>query len=247
MADKGRNQALVLRLDKFLAEMGQGTRSQVKEIIRKGRIQVNGQVIKSPELKVKPESDLICLDGGTVGYAGMEYYMLNKPQGVVSATEDKKHTAVTELIETALRKDLFPVGRLDIDTEGLLLLTNDGVLAHKLLSPKKHVDKVYLVRFQGLLPGKAEERFEEGILLEDGTKTLPAQLKALNECEAEITIHEGKFHQIKRMFQALGCRVVYLKRLSMGPVHLDDELEPGQYRPLREEEIQALKDCTAMF
>lgn len=245
MADKGRDRILAMRLDKFLAEMGRGTRTQVKDMIRKGRVQVNGQSVKSPETKINPEADCITLDGGNVGYAGMEYYMLNKPQGVVSATEDGRYTTVTELIHTALRKDLFPVGRLDIDTEGLLLITNDGALAHDLLSPKKHVDKVYQVNFQGELPSDGAKRFEEGVLLEDGTRTLPAHLKVLDKSQAQVTIHEGKFHQVKRMFQALGCEVVYLKRLAMGPLALDGSLEPGQYRPLREAEVQSLKNIQA--
>lgn len=241
MTDKEKNKASIMRLDKFLAEMGRGTRSQVRDMIKKGRVQINGQVVKKPEIKVNPETDSICLDGGIVEYARLEYYMLNKPQGIVSATEDGRYTTVTELIGTALRKDLFPVGRLDIDTEGLLLITNDGTLAHNLLSPKRHVDKVYRVRFQGALPDDAVKQFTEGILLEDGTKTLPASLKALGEAEAEVTVHEGKFHQIKRMFQALGCEVVYLRRLSMGPLALDNDLEPGQYRPLNQTELNALK------
>lgn len=241
MAEKGRNRASAMRLDKFLAEMGQGSRSQVKELIQKGHVQVNGQVVKSSELKVKPEFDRICLDGEAVAYAGMEYYMLNKPQGVVSATEDERYTTVVQLIDTALRKDLFPVGRLDIDTEGLLLITNDGALTHRLLSPKKHVDKVYRVRFQGEMPSDAQRKFKEGMYLEDGTRTLPAHLRILGRYEAEVTLHEGKFHQVKRMFQALGCQVVYLKRLSMGPLTLDENLAPGQYRPLSETELQALK------
>lgn len=199
--------------------------------------------MKTPEVKVNPEEDRVSLDGGIVEYARMEYYMLNKPQGVVSATEDGRHTTVTELIDTALRRDLFPVGRLDIDTEGLLLITNDGELAHSLLSPRNHVDKVYRVRFQGRMPSDGEQRFKEGIVLDDGTKTLPARLKALGGSEAEVTVQEGKFHQVKRMFQALGCQVVYLKRLSVGPLELDENLETGQYRPLSEAEIAALKNC----
>lgn len=252
-----------MRLDKFLTEMGQGTRSQVKEMARKGRIQVNGLIVKASDEKVNPNQDIICVDGIALGYAEMEYYMLNKPQGVVSATEDKKYKTVTDLIEDKLRRDLFPVGRLDIDTEGLLLITNDGTLAHNLLSPKKHVDKIYQAVVAGSLPDNVRERFAEGIMLEDGLRTLPAELmiaegdtgfgiseeiRLLQEHnqdmrEVLLTIHEGKFHQVKRMFEALECRVVYLKRIAMGPLTLDRSLEPGQYRPLSGEEILALKNC----
>lgn len=234
-----------IRLDKFLAEMGRGTRSQIKEMARKGRISVNGQVVRQSDLKIRPEEDLVSLDGAAVAYARMEYYMLNKPQGVVSATEDGRYQTVTQLITGALRSDLFPVGRLDIDTEGLLLITNDGALAHNLLSPKKHVDKVYYARIAGQMPPDACARMKEGVVLEDGTKTLPAQLEILGADEVRLTIHEGKFHQVKRMFEALGCQVTYLKRLSMGPLTLDENLAPGEYRPLTEDELAALSDCRA--
>lgn len=234
-----------IRLDKFLVEMGHGTRSQIKEMARKGRISVNGQVARQADLKILPEEDLVSLDGTPVAYARMEYYMLNKPQGVVSATEDGRYRTVTELITGALRNDLFPVGRLDIDTEGLLLITNDGALAHNLLSPKKHVDKVYFAKITGQLPPDACARMERGVVLEDGTETLPARLEILDGGEVRLTIREGKFHQVKRMFEALGCRVTYLKRLSMGPLILDENLAPGEYRPLTAEELAALSDCRA--
>ena len=211
---------------------------------------MNGEAVKDADRKVNPESDIVEVDRSRVAYARMEYYMLNKPQGVVSATEDRKYPTVVGLIREALRKDLFPVGRLDIDTEGLLLITNDGELAHNLLSPKKHVDKVYLAHVSGGLPEDAVKRFEEGIKLEDGTMTLPAELKILKGAGQEedaqevlVTIREGKFHQIKRMFEALGCRVEYLKRISMGPLILDPNLEPGEYRPLTLQEEASIKDC----
>lgn len=232
-----------MRLDKFLVEMGIASRSQSKEMARKGRIAVNGQTEKSSDRKINPEMDRISVDGVPVSYAKMEYFMLNKPQGVVSATEDGRYPTVVSLIDEALRSDLFPVGRLDIDTEGLLLITNDGAMAHNLLSPKKHVDKVYFARLSGTLPKDAGERLAEGVVLEDGTKTLPAKLKILSADEVELTIHEGKFHQVKRMFEALDCKVVYLKRLSMGPLVLDEALSPGDYRALTEEELTALKTC----
>lgn len=233
-----------MRLDKYLTEMGIGTRSTVKEYVRKGRITCNGEMVKSPEIKVVPGVDVITFDGETVGYVELEYYMLNKPQGVLSATMDKKTKTVIDLITSKVRKDLFPVGRLDKDTEGLLLITNDGVLAHNLLSPKKHVDKVYYARVEGVVLNRHIEEFLQGIVLEDGTKTMPAKLEILQSAdisEIRLTIHEGKFHQVKRMFEAIGCQVLYLKRLSMGTLELDKNLVPGEYRKLTEEEINALK------
>lgn len=237
--------AELIRLDKYLAEMGIGTRSQIKEMAKKGRVHVNGQAEKKTERKIDPDVDHVSVDGRHMTYVKTEYYMLNKPQGVVSATRDNLHQTVLELLEDNLRKDLFPVGRLDIDTEGLLLITNDGDLAHRLLSPKCHVDKVYYAKIEGQLPTNAISRFEEGIVLADGTKTLPAKLEITkgNETAAEVllTIREGKFHQVKRMFEALSCKVTYLKRISMGSLHLDDTLLPGEYRLLTEEELDQLK------
>lgn len=234
----------LIRLDKYLSEMGEGTRSQVKEMARKGRITVNDVTEKKGDRKISPNEDVVAVDGRTVAYVEYEYYMLNKPKGVVSATEDRLHKTVVDLAVTRKRDDLFPVGRLDIDTEGLLLLTNDGNLAHQLLSPKKHVDKVYYAQIEGMIPEDAEERMRAGLVLSDGTRTLPADLEILNE-KAEageysrilLTIHEGKFHQVKRMFETLGCHVVYLKRISMGGLKLDESLKPGECRPLTPEEI----------
>ena len=209
-----------IRLDKYLTEMGEGTRSQIKEMARKGRISVNGVTEKKSERKISPSSDTVAVDGRNVSYVEYEYYMLHKPQGVVSATEDRLHETVVELITDRKRDDLFPVGRLDIDTEGLLLLTNDGDLTHRLA---------------------------EGLVLSDGTETLPADLEVVHRgdsgelSEILLTIHEGKFHQVKRMFETLGCHVVYLKRLSMGTLVLDEALKPGEYRPLTHEELELLK------
>lgn len=239
-----------MRLDKFLTEMKQGSRSQVKEMVRKGRVTVDGAVCREPDRKIDPETQAVCLDSTPVGWAAVEYYLLNKPQGVVSATEDPRYKTVVDLIAASRRKDLFPVGRLDIDTEGLLLITNDGALAHELLSPKKHVDKVYFARVRGTLVSDVEARMEAGMELNDGTKVRPAQLaiekrwteEETDFCEACLTIHEGKFHQVKRMFEAAGGEVIYLKRLSMGPLMLDEALQPGDYRPLTPEEVQALKE-----
>lgn len=238
----------VMRLDKFLGQMGKGSRSQIKEMAKKGRIFVNGQIEKKAERKICPETDQVTLDGCRIDYTAFEYYMLNKPQGVVSATEDGRYPTVMELIKSAVRKDLFPVGRLDVDTEGLLLITNDGNLAHRLLSPKHHVDKTYYAHISGTLPADSQKRFEAGIILEDGLKTMPAILTILTEKQpgkdltaVTLTIQEGKFHQVKRMFEALNCRVVYLKRLSMGSLSLDEKLLPGEYRKLTEEELTGLK------
>ena len=232
-----------MRLDKFLAEMGVGSRSQVKEIAKKGRVRLNGRVVSDPSIKLDPDLDLVELDGEPVAYAQVEYFMLNKPAGVVSATEDSRYPVVTDLIKTSLRKDLFPVGRLDL--EGLLLLTNDGQLAYSLLSPKRHVDKVYYVEYQGDLPTDTKEQLAEGLVLEDGTKTLPACWKQQGEASGCLTIQEGKFHQVKRMFEALGCQVTYLKRLSMGSLKLDPSLRPGEYRALTSQELENLKERNA--
>ena len=206
-----------LRLDKFLTEMGKGSRSQVKTYISKGRVTVNGKIIKRPEYKISPEKDVVNLEGEKVNYSQWEYYMLNKPAGCVSATEDKHFPTVISFIEDAVRKDLFPVGRLDKDTEGLLLITNDGALAHELLSPKKHVAKTYYARIEGKVTAEDVAAFRKG--LDIGEKNLT-----------------------KRMFEKTGKKVIYLKRLSMGSLKLDETLATGAYRPLTESELQALKE-----
>ena len=241
-----------IRLDKYLTEMNKGSRSQIKEAAKKGRIQVNGQTEKKTDRKIDPQADQVLLDGKPVAYHAYEYYMLNKPQGVVSATEDRIHKTVIDLLGGEIRRDLFPVGRLDIDTEGLLLLTNDGELAHQLLSPKKHVDKQYYARVAGTLPPDSKEQIAAGMSLSDGTQVMPGELSILtpvcecgevsSETEILLTIREGKFHQVKRMFEALGCQVVFLKRLSMGSLRLDESLRPGEFRKLTEEELEGLKE-----
>lgn len=235
-----------IRLDKYLSEMNEGSRTQIKEMAKGGAVRVNGDVCKKTDLKIDPDTDRVTVDGRLVSYLKYEYYMLNKPKDVVSATQDNLHKTVIELLPDTKRKDLFPVGRLDIDTEGLLLITNDGELAHQLLSPKKHVDKVYYAEVAGTLPEDAVLLFQNGFLLPDGTKVLPANLEILSETEegatVRLTIHEGKFHQVKRMFEAAGCRVTYLKRLSMGPLQLDPVLQPGEYRTLGKDEIKQLKE-----
>jgi len=232
-----------MRLDKFLADMGVGTRSEVKDFIRKGEITVNGVVCKKAEKKVSL-SDKIERNHAVISYVEKEYYMLYKPAGVLSATKDPDCKTVIDLINSKKRKDLFPVGRLDKDTEGLLLITNDGQLAHRLLSPKKHVGKKYYVRLDGKITSEKAKFLEEGIKL-DGVYTLPASLTILSvsqeESEVEIIIYEGKFHQIKRMFEAVGLKVLYLKRLSMGKLVLDPALKKGEYRILTKEELLLLR------
>ena len=234
-----------IRLDKYLADMSFGTRTEVKQLIKKGFISVNGVVIKKPEVKVD-HTDQVVVSGKEVIYHEFEYFMLNKPSGVVSATEDNLHKTVIELIDSN-RKDLFPVGRLDIDTEGLLLITNDGELAHDLLSPKKHISKTYYAKIDGYVTEKEKIAFQEGLDLGDFF-TKPAELKVLSaqegeqKCsEIEVTIYEGKFHQVKRMFEAVGMKVTYLKRISMGTLNLDPALELGEARPLSKEEVEQLK------
>lgn len=232
-----------IRLDKYLADMGCGTRSQVKREIAGGSVMVNGVPARRPEDKIDTEKDSVVFRGSPVGYVEYEYFMLNKPAGVVSATEDRKERTVLDLIDARQRKDLFPVGRLDKDTEGLLLITNDGEMAHRLLSPKKHVDKVYYARVAGRITEEHVRLFAEGVDIGDEKPTLPAELTVLSSgeiSEIELVIREGRFHQVKRMFQAAGGEVTYLKRLRMGSLVLDGELEPGEYRKLTEEEVRAL-------
>lgn len=233
----------IIRLDKYLADMNLGTRAQVKEYIKKGKVQINGQIQKKPEIKVNIYKDEILMDGKQVKYISYEYYMLYKPKGVVSATQDKRDKTVVDLIFGKNRKDLFPVGRLDKDTEGLLLITNDGELAHRLLSPKKHVEKTYFAKIQGAVTEEDRKKFREGIDIGEEKLTLPAKLSVLKMetiSEVEVTIVEGKFHQVKRMFAAIGKPVLYLKRLSMGSLMLDESLKKGEYRPLTEVEKKKL-------
>lgn len=235
----------MMRLDKFLCETGFGTRSQVKELLKKGQVTVNGVAAKKPEQKIDEHKDQITCQGKTASYEKYVYYMLHKPAGVVSATEDKREKTVLDLLKSEDRRDgIFPVGRLDKDTEGFLLLTDDGDLAHRLLSPRKHVDKTYYAKIAGSVTEAHIERFREGLDIGDEKKTLPAMLEILasktETSEIRITIHEGRFHQVKRMFEAVGCKVIYLKRLSMGAVALDETLAPGDYRPLNEKERELL-------
>ena len=239
---------MFIRLDKYLADMQVGTRSEVKELIRKKRVTVNDNIVTKPESKINTDGDSVNVDGNAVGYHEYEYFMLNKPAGVVSATDDNTCTTVIDLIKTNNRKDLFPVGRLDKDTEGLLIITNDGAMAHDLLSPKKHVDKTYYAKVKGKISDMEVKQFANGLFVDEELTALPAILKVLSYnsdkdySEIHVTIHEGKFHQVKRMFEAVGVTVVYLKRLSMGSLKLDETLAPGESRALTQEELECLKE-----
>lgn len=235
--------AKISRLDKYLANSGAGTRSEVKNFIRKGCVAVNGEICKKPEQKIDEETDRICLNGENVSYTKFEYYMFYKPAGCVTATQDNVHKTVMDYITVSRRKELFPVGRLDIDTEGLLLITNNGELAHRLLSPSHHVTKGYYAQIDGHVTEAEVQAFAQGLDIGESGKTMPAALEVISCGEISqvvVKIQEGKFHQIKRMFHAVGMEVVYLKRISMGNLKLDETLEKGQYRPLTEEEIALL-------
>jgi 16S rRNA pseudouridine516 synthase len=237
--------AKVERLDKVLANMGYGSRKDVKKFIKSGLVKVNGRLVNDNEFKVSPYEDEIIIRGEEVNYKEYIYLLMNKPQGLVSSTDDPLTQTVIDLLEQEHQiYKPFPVGRLDKDTEGLLLISNDGKLAHELLSPKKHVDKTYYAEIDGTVEDEHIDIFKRGIVLDDGYKTLPAKLEILESgifSKIHLTIQEGKFHQVKRMFQALDMKVVYLKRISMGPLALDENLEPGKYRELTEEEIKLLK------
>ncbi len=231
-----------MRIDKYLADMGFGTRKEVKTFIKNGQVTVGEKTVTDPGFHVSEDDD-VKLSGESVRYSEFVYYMMNKPPGVVSATEDPRERTVLDLLDGTVRKGIFPAGRLDKDTVGLLLLTNDGELAHKLLSPAHHVDKRYLVRVKGELKGSDVELFKKGIDIGDDTPTMPAELhiKSSGEIsEAEVVIREGRYHQIKRMFSAIGAEVIYLKRLSMGLLLLDPDLPEGAFRPLTDEELYKL-------
>ena len=235
----------MMRLDKFLVTMELGTRSEVKNIIKKGQITIDGIVCKNSDYKFNEETSLVCFQGKALSYKAFQYYMLNKPQGVVSATEDNHDKTVLDLLRDVRKKDLFPVGRLDKDTEGLLLLTNDGALAHSLLSPKKHVDKTYLVGLRSPLSEADITQLETGVDIGEEKLTLPAKVKTLDPLQIELTIHEGKFHQVKRMLQAVSNEVIYLKRISFGSLSLDSSLDLGEYRELTDEEVQLLNKAAS--
>ena len=235
-----------MRLDKFLVACAVGSRTEVKNFLKAGRVMVNGKKEKSAKLQINEETDEICFDGQKLEYEEFVYYMMNKPQGVISATEDPKHKTVLDLLDDLARsKEVFPVGRLDIDTHGLLLLTNDGQLAHALLSPKRHVDKIYLALVDGIMTQEDVETFAQGIPLKDFT-CKPAKLELVsidrekNQSLVRVTIAEGKFHQVKRMVAYCGKEVVDLQRLTMGTLTLDEGLKRGEWRRLTKEELEAL-------
>ena len=230
------------RLDKVISATGKKSRREVKELVRQGRILVNGKAASAADMKVDPEQMEILIDGVSIGYEKYTYVMLHKPAGVLSAVEDKRQKTVLDLLPEELRRrGLSPVGRLDKDTEGLLLLTNDGDLTHRLLSPKHHVDKVYYARVEGCLEEEDCRAFAQGMTLGDGLECMPAGLEILSPHEALVTLQEGKFHQVKRMLAARGKPVLYLKRLSMGPLGLDETLMAGEFRMLTAEEIESLR------
>lgn len=234
------------RLDKIIASTGRWSRREVKNLVRQGKVLVDGYPARSAEDKADPESAEIVVNGETLTYRRFTWVMLNKPAGYLSATEDGRGPTVLDLLPAELKKqNLFPVGRLDKDTEGLLLLTNEGGLAHDLLSPKRHVDKVYYTRVAGRLTEEDCRAFESGLLLDDGLQCMPAGLKILSsgeESEAHVTLREGKFHQVKRMLAYLGKPVLYLERISMGNMTLDSDLPRGKYRFLTPEEVEKLRN-----
>ena len=235
-----------MRLDKYLVACAVGSRTEVKNFLKAGRVTVNGKKEKSAKLQVNEDTDEICFDGQKLDYEEFVYYMMNKPQGVISATEDPKHKTVLDLLDDLARsKEVFPVGRLDIDTHGLLLLTNDGKLAHALLSPKRHVDKTYLAQVKGIMTQENVEKFAQGIPLKDFT-CQPARLELVtidtekNQSQIRVTIAEGKFHQVKRMVAYCGKEVVDLQRMTMGTLTLDENLKRGEWRRLTKEELEGL-------
>ena len=233
-----------MRLDKFLADCGCGTRSEVKKEIRKHTVTVNGTPAADGARKVDPERDQICWQGRRLRYSRFQYIMLYKPAGCVSAVTDRIHKTVMDLLPSDIHKNMAPAGRLDIDTEGLLLITDDGELVHDLLAPGRHVEKTYYAEIDGLVTEKETELFARGVDIGDPDLTRPARLKILSQgpgSEILLTITEGRFHQVKRMFQAVGMKVRYLKRISMGSLRLDETLGPGGYRFLTDEEIKNLK------
>ena len=233
----------MMRLDKFFSEMGVGTRSEVKAYLKKGQVTLNGEIVKKPEVKIDENNDKVCYLGQVLSYEAVQYFLLNKPAGCVTATRDHLSDTVMSFLPENRRDDLFPVGRLDKDTEGLLLITNDGQLAHELLSPRKHVDKTYFAVIDGEVREEHKQLFQDGLNIGDEDLTLPAKLNILKSgetSEIELTIHEGRFHQVKRMFEAIGTKVTYLKRISMGPLTLGN-LQPGEVRVLTDEELDALR------
>ena len=233
----------MMRLDKYLSHAGYGTRTQVKELIRKGLVSVNEIVIYKDDKKIDETLDEIIVDGEKSDYQKFIYIMLHKPDGVISSNYDSYHKTTKDLIPQYDHYKTFPVGRLDIDTEGLLILTNDGLLAHQLLSPKYHVDKTYYVEFSGDFKQIYFDLFNTGITIDDGYLCMPAKIELIDTNKAYLTIKEGKFHQVKRMFLALDMTVTYLKRVTFGPIKLDESLKKGSHRLLTESEVSLLKEA----
>lgn len=238
-----------MRIDKLLANIGYGTRKEVKKMLKTGAVLVNEYAVKDAKAHVDPIKDRVTVHGDLVEYKEFIYLMMNKPPGVISATEDNFQETVIDLLSPEhAAYEPFPVGRLDKDTEGLLLITNDGKLTHKLLSPKKHVPKLYFAVIEGMVTEEDIEAFRNGVTFDDGYLTKPAELQILKSgetSEIEISIMEGKFHQVKRMFEAVGKRVTYLKRISMGSLELDEGLELGTYRELTVDELEGLQNSPA--
>ena len=238
-----------VRLDKILGNMGYGSRKELKKIIKYGLIKVDGEVVKKSSIHVNPYESMIEINGEIVEYREKIYIMMNKPKGVISATYDNRHNTVIDLLEEKyLSFNPFPMGRLDIDTEGLLIITNDGKLSHDILSPKKHIPKTYYAHIRGEVKEEDVEAFKEGIILDDDYKTLGSLLEIEESGEVSkinLTIFEGKFHQVKRMFEARNKKVLYLKRVAMGKLRLDDNLELGEYRELSDQELDLLKSSIA--
>lgn len=226
----------MIRIDKYLCDMLIGSRSEIKEYIRKKLITVDGVVVTDPGMKISEDS-AVTFKGEPLQYKQFRYYMLNKPQGVVSATKDNIDTTVMDLLKGVNTRDMFPVGRLDKDTEGLLIITNDGELSHRLLSPRSHVDKCYLVQLMHSITADDIKSLSKGVDIGDDTLTLPAKVEAIAADRIYLTITEGRYHQVKRMLEAVGNKVVFLKRVSFGPLELDSDLAPGQYRELDDSEI----------
>lgn len=238
-----------MRLDKFLVEMETGTRSQVKQYIKKGMVTVNDIPAKSPDMKIDENQDIIKYNNRQLTYSRYKYFLLNKPAGYVSATRDNVHPTVIDLLKDELTRDLFPVGRLDIDTEGLLIITNDGALSHRLLSPAHHIPKTYYAEIDGYVTSDVVDLFKKGVNIGDEDLTLPAELhiikadKDMGKSSVELTITEGRFHQVKRMFQSVNMTVTFLRRISMGSLNIDESLPVGSYRVLSDIELQRLQNC----
>lgn len=233
-----------MRLDKLLAHLNCGSRKEVQAMIRAGRVQVNGAVERDPATKVDSDSAQVVLDGQAQKYQAQRYYMLNKPAGVITASRDARHDTVLDLFPEEMRRGLFAVGRLDKDTEGLLIVTDDGALSHALMSPSRHVYKVYEAVVEGILVPEAEARFQTGLTLKDGTVCLPARLERLaggGEQRVRVTLREGKYHQVKRMIAAVGGVVVQLRRTQLGGLQLDPALTEGAFRALTEQELELLQ------